>query len=458
MSRNVGAVARQVRARIGRSARSPLPTATDAAVEIPEGPRTLGGREVVSFEAIDDLLRRADELERAQGHAEMASFLNDFRLDPGTSVIAADPDAPAYRDAQMAIYRDIAGVEDYDPRIHEIVPMNVDARVRRPAPFHEGSMAAAGDHLVAYGFMMRLLDLPPGSRVIEYGPGNGNISLLLATMGMQVTAIDIGPDYIEIIRRRAENQGIAISALVGEFGDPPADGEPVDAIVFYEAFHHTSDHLGLIRTLRRRLKPQGRILFTGEPIIDDESGPWIGPWGVRLDGVSLMAMRRYRCLELGFTESYFVRSLMRNGFRVTHHVCKESGIGNSWLAEEANGVIEPNKVTLPRDEHDTWGPGHSDPAESHRFVTEGSRVTLDEDPRWKTVRLEFANFLTEELAADVSIGASTGRVSVPRDGRATLTLALPAGRRELHIASELSVAPGGDQRLGLAVRRIELVA
>jgi hypothetical protein len=251
---------------------------------------------------------------------------------------------------------------------------------------------------------------------------------------------------------------VPITALVGEFGDPPPDGRPVDAIVFYEAFHHTSDHLGLIRRLRQRLAPGGKVLFAGEPIVEDESRPWLGPWGVRLDGISLLAMRAYHCLELGFTESYFVRSLMRHGFVVTHHVCKETGIGNSWLARPAEGIVRLNQVTLPPDEHATWGPGHVDPSKTHRFATERSRVTLDEDPQWRGVRLDLRNFLSSDLAAEVSVGPVTSRVSVAGDSAATFTLDLPAGRRELRIASEVAASPHGEQTLGLAVERIELVA
>jgi 2-polyprenyl-3-methyl-5-hydroxy-6-metoxy-1,4-benzoquinol methylase len=465
MSSHLGSAARRLRS----SARRALNTGSGSVLQAPtaepappaasaaEGPPTLGGREVVAFDAMDELLRRADAVELEQGYAGKAVFLNGFRLDPGARVTSGDPDDPVYREAQMAMYREIARVEDYDPRIHEIVPMNIEERVRRPAPFHEGSMVSAGDHLIAYGFIMRLLDLPPGSRVIEYGPGNGNIALLMATMGMDVTAIDIGPDYIEIIRRRAENQGVPITAVVGEFGDAPPDGDPVDAIVFYEAFHHSSDHLGLIRTLRERLAPGGKILFAGEPIVEDESRPWLGPWGVRLDGVSLLAMRAYRCLELGFTESYFVRALMRNGFSVTHHVCKETGIGNSWVAQEAHGVLELNRITLAPDEHATWGPGHADPAETHRFATERSIVTLDEDPRWRAVRLSFTNFLPDELSAAVAVGAANARVSVAGHGEATVELALPAGPRQLRVSSALATSPDGNEALGLALRRIELL-
>ncbi|MGI8728818.1 MAG: class I SAM-dependent methyltransferase [Solirubrobacteraceae bacterium] len=410
---------------------------------------------------MDDLLRRADEVERQSGYARKASFLNGYRLDPGLRLTPSDPDSLAYREAQMGIYRDIARVEEYDPKIHEIVSMDVDARVRQPAPFHEGSMVAAGDHLIAYGFIMRLLDLAPRSRVIEYGPGNGNIALLMATMGMVVTAIDIAPDYIEIIRRRAAATCVPITAELGEFGDPPHSGELVDAIVFYEAFHHSADHIGLIRRLKERIRPDGRVLFAGEPILEDESRPWLGPWGVRLDGVSLLAMREYQCLELGFTESYFVRTLMRNGFTVTHHICAETGIGNSWVAKRFQGVIYPNQVTMPPDEAATWGPGHSDAAETHRFSMSDSRLTMDEDPNWSIVQVVLTNYLTRTLSATVSVGASKQRVAVsPADTR-TVTLRLPSGRRQLRIMSETrslaSLGMGEDQTpLGVALARIEL--
>jgi SAM-dependent methyltransferase len=432
--------------------------APDALLATPDVRPMLGGREVVSFDEIDGLLRRADDVELSQGYAEKARFLDGFRLDPWVSALPEDPDSPEYRLAQMSMYRKISGVDDYDPRIHEIVPMDIDARVRQPAPFHEGSSAAVGEHLIAYGFLLRLLALSPGASVIEYGPGNGNIALLLATAGMRVTAIDIGPDYIEIIRRRAENQGVAITAVVGEFGDPSPDGDPVDAIVFYEAFHHSADHHGLLAKLKRRLAPGGKLVLAAEPILEDASRPWAGPWGVRLDGISLSAMRAYRCLELGFSESYFVRSLMRQGFVVRHHLCRETALGNAWVAAHSDGIVRPNQVTLPPDEGATWGPGDADPAMTHRYTTDSSRVTLDEDEAWDALRVEFTNFLPTELAATACVGAVSGYISVLPGTTAALVLELPVGRRELIISSQLASPAGSDQTpLGLAVNSIEML-
>ncbi len=52
-------------------------------------------------------------------------------------------------------------------------------------------------------------------------------------------------------------------------------------------------------------------MFASEPVT---KLPY--PWGVRLDGESLWAMRRYGWLELGFDRTYFLRLLRREGFRV----------------------------------------------------------------------------------------------------------------------------------------------
>ena len=88
------------------------------------------------------------------------------------------------------------------------------------------------------------------------------------------------------------------------------------------------------------------MFFAGEPILETPSQPWAGPWGVRIDGVSLRAIREYQCCELGFTTSYFVRMLMRNGFLVTFHPCVETYIGNTWIARVNDGIIAPNQLTL----------------------------------------------------------------------------------------------------------------
>ena len=67
--------------------------------------------------------------------------------------------------------------------------------------------------------------------------------------------------------------------------------------------------VGLLRALRQAVMPEGRIFFGGEPITAD----FPMPWGLRLDGNSLWAIRKNGWLELGFREDYFARALAETG-------------------------------------------------------------------------------------------------------------------------------------------------
>ena len=98
--------------------------------------------------------------------------------------------------------------------------------------------------------------------------------------------------------------------------------EPVDAVLFFESFHHCSDHLRLIQALSAAVKEDGRVFFAAEPVTAD----FPLPWGLRLDGESLWAIRNFGWLELGFNERYFLQVLTKFGWRVEKHV----GAGTTW--------------------------------------------------------------------------------------------------------------------------------
>jgi predicted nicotinamide N-methyase len=62
-----------------------------------------------------------------------------------------------------------------------------------------------------------------GKRVIELGCGLGVPSLLAARRGAQVTSTDWAPEAIELLRRNAERNGLALSAEVWDWREPRAD-------------------------------------------------------------------------------------------------------------------------------------------------------------------------------------------------------------------------------------------
>jgi SAM-dependent methyltransferase len=57
-------------------------------------------------------------------------------------------------------------------------------------------------------FLLELLDLPQGGRVLDVGCGPGRHALALAQAGLQVTGIDISERFLQIARDRANQLGI----------------------------------------------------------------------------------------------------------------------------------------------------------------------------------------------------------------------------------------------------------
>jgi ubiquinone/menaquinone biosynthesis C-methylase UbiE len=182
------------------------------------------------------------------------------------------------------------------------------------------------------GVIIKVLALPPKASILEFGPGWGNTTLALAQMGYDVTAIDIEQRYLDLIARRCEGLSNAPHLIQGDFGKVHELEKRFDAILFYESFHHCSDHNALLPALSSRLTPSGRILFAAEPI--NEAFPM--PWGLRLDGMSLWSIRRFGWLELGFSETYFREALRRAGFTVEKQHYPVTGLGVVFVARPAS--------------------------------------------------------------------------------------------------------------------------
>lgn len=78
------------------------------------------------------------------------------------------------------------------------------------------------------------------------------------------------------------------------------------------------------KIINRNLSPQGRIILAAEPIFNDLNHqlPW--GWGVRLDGESFRAMRKWGWLELGFTESYLRNLFGGMNLSYSRRTCPDS--------------------------------------------------------------------------------------------------------------------------------------
>jgi SAM-dependent methyltransferase len=152
--------------------------------------------------------------------------------------------------------------------------------------------------------------------VLEFGFGWGNSTIALALSGLRMTAVDIESDFCDLLKLRARRHEVDIAVINDDFMWAERATEPFDAAIFFESFHHCSDHMRLLRALQTTVKPGGRIYFGAEPIVVD----FPIPWGLRMDGESLWAIRANKWLELGFNESYFREALARTGWIAIKHV------------------------------------------------------------------------------------------------------------------------------------------
>ena len=281
-----------------------------------------------------ELDAKIEECNRAEAQSDdaMRAVFGSFRMDPPGG-LPPDPLSEAYRRAQLALYRDVAG-RDYDTA-NEVTAFDIDAALRRPFPFSTGSAVTTGEQLMAVGWLIRATALPPGSRIVEFGPGWGNTTLALARLGHHVTVVDIEPHFCELLRRRAAQDGVEIEVVNDDFLWAERCGRRFDAALFYECFHHCADHLRLLRALREAVVPEGRVFFAGEPITRD----FPMPWGLRLDGNSLWAIRKNGWLELGFRDDYFAGALAECGWHGLRRDCADPAWLTLWEARRRDQPV-----------------------------------------------------------------------------------------------------------------------
>jgi 2-polyprenyl-3-methyl-5-hydroxy-6-metoxy-1,4-benzoquinol methylase len=294
---------------------------------------------ISTMAALDKKLAECDAACRVSDDA-LRQVFTTFRMDFSTKV-PADPFSLEYHEFQMAVYERIAG-KKYAPR-NEVSVFDAAAADRRPFPYHTRNCSTAGHFTMGVGFLLHMLDLPAGARVVEFGPGWGNTTIAMAMTGLDVTAVDIEPNFCDLLRLRATRHDVGVTVVNADFMWAETVSEPFDAAIFFECFHHCSDHMRLLRALQRAVKPNGRVYFAAEPIVPD----FPLPWGLRMDGESLWAIRSNGWMELGYRESYFREALARTGWTATRHALPGMEWASVWKAKRIDEAVMPGATRLP---------------------------------------------------------------------------------------------------------------
>jgi len=273
-----------------------------------------------SFAEFDALLEQIGTgVPDAQQYQRMSNLILD--VPQARKLARMDPFKPGYKAAAMELYLFLRGraeqgyVAARDEAPAGRLPDNLWTGVV-PWSFCDAKMAS--EHVLAWGHILSHLNLPPGGALLEYGPGSGQVLLMASRMGYRACGVDIDAVALEGIRAQAAHLDLPVEVERNEFGRG-FDNQSFDAILFYEAFHHAFDFEDLLVRLHGRLKPGGRVVLCGEPVVGHVNGAVPYAWGPRLDALSVFCMRRFDWMELGFTHRYLMKIARLKGWTPTLH-------------------------------------------------------------------------------------------------------------------------------------------
>lgn len=123
------------------------------------------------------------------------------------------------------------------------------------------------------------LNLPRGAVVADVGAGTGFFSLLFAeAVGPEgkVYALDIAPEFIELIRRRAAEAGLKnVEAVRNAERHIDLPAESVDLVFICDTYHHFEYYESMTVSIHRALRPGGRVAIIDFRRIEGESRQWV---------------------------------------------------------------------------------------------------------------------------------------------------------------------------------------
>ncbi|HEV3409816.1 MAG TPA: methyltransferase domain-containing protein [Chthoniobacterales bacterium] len=111
--------------------------------------------------------------------------------------------------------------------------------------------------------VMDLLGVRPGAAVADIGAGSGWFTVRAARrVGRAgvVYAVEINPDYVRHIERRARKEKLRnVRAVLGKPDDPQLAPESLDAVLLLKTYHEVAEPIALLRQVNEAMRPGAKL-------------------------------------------------------------------------------------------------------------------------------------------------------------------------------------------------------
>ncbi|HVV70688.1 MAG TPA: methyltransferase domain-containing protein [Verrucomicrobiae bacterium] len=147
--------------------------------------------------------------------------------------------------------------------LHAPIPPAIAAlKAKQKATWESGDYGQIGHSIehVAEEFMARLT-LLPGARVLDLACGTGNLAVIAARKGCQVSGVDIATNLLDQARARSAEAGLSIEFVEADAEALPLSDDSFDLAVSMFGVMFTPQPAAATAELNRVLKPGGQLAF-----------------------------------------------------------------------------------------------------------------------------------------------------------------------------------------------------
>jgi len=112
-------------------------------------------------------------------------------------------------------------------------------------------------------FIIDVLGLSPGSKILDLACGFGRHTIPLAKMGYDMTGLDYTEKFIQMAEEKAKKENLQIEFLVGDMRKIPFENHFAGVISYFTSFGFFSDeeNFEVLRGVSKALKEEGKFLL-----------------------------------------------------------------------------------------------------------------------------------------------------------------------------------------------------